>query len=227
MPHGMSTNTNANLLTLPARYRSAALIPILKNRTSDDVADLCRSAALGFLANARDWNKADLAEWLQESYRPLVIGAPNPPRKMTPAYGSAVSIAPAPSVAPEALTGILENAHAEVLKMLRDLQAAPSSLDAGRAFISSNVVTRCIDDTGVAGWVAVSHKSSRLAERVMSLFAADFLARPWDYEYDLAICESCENVSFTEVSCCRARSGAQRIAEVADVDLAVDVLLAS
>ena len=61
----------------------------------------------------------------------------------------------------------------------------------------------------------------------MSLFAADFLARPWDYEYDLAICESCENVSFTEVSCCRARSGMQRIAEPADIDHEVDVLLAS
>lgn len=222
----MSTNKTANVLTLPARHRSAALIPILKNRTSNDVADLCRSAALGFLANARDWSKADLAEWLQESYRPLVIGAPKPVRKMTPAYGTAISIAPTPSVAPQALTSILENAHAEVLQMLRDLQAARSSLDAGRAFIANNVVTRCIDDTGAAGWVAVSHKSSRLAERVMSLFAADFLARPWDYEYDLTICECCENVAFTEVNCCRARSGAQRIAEVADMDAAVDVLLA-
>jgi hypothetical protein len=220
----MSTNKAANVLTLPTRHRSAALIPILKNRASTDVADLCRSAALGFLANARDWNKADLAEWLQESYRPLVIGVPKPARKMTPAYGTPVSIAPTPSVLPEALAGILENAHTEVLGMLRDLQAARSSLDAGRAFIANNVVTRCIDDTGVAGWVAVSHKSSRLAERVMSLFAADFLARPWDYQYDLEICECCENVAFTEVQCCRARSGSQRVVDA--VDTAVDVLLA-
>ncbi|MEO7112966.1 MAG: hypothetical protein ABI183_21185 [Polyangiaceae bacterium] len=222
----MSTNPTANVLTLPTRHRSAPLIPILKDRTSNDVADLCRSAALGFLANARHWNKADLAEWLQESYRPLVIGAPKPQRKMTPAYGTPVSIAPIPSVPPEALTGIMENAHAEVLQMLRDLQAARSSLDAGRAFIANNVVTRCIDDIGVAGWVPVSHKTSRLAERVMSLFAADFLARPWDYEYDLAICECCENVSFTEVNCCRAHSGMQRVAGAADIDVAVDVLLA-
>jgi hypothetical protein len=221
----MSTNTTANVLTLPTRHRSAPVIPILKNRTTNDVADLCRSAALGFLANARDWSKRDLAEWLQDSYRPLVIGAPKVQRKLTPAYGTPVSIAPSPAVSPAELTGILENAHWEILRALRDLQAAPSSLDAGRAFIASNVVTRCIDDNGVAGWVAVSHRSSRLAERVMSLFAADFLARPWDYEYDLTICETCENVSFTEVSCCRARSGMQRVHE-ATIDQEVDELLA-
>lgn len=221
----MSTKPTANVLTLPARHRSTPIIPILKNRTSDDVADLCRSAALGFLANARDWSKADLAEWLQESYRPLVVGAPKVQRKLTPAYGTPVSIAPTPSVAPAALAGILETAHWDILRSLRDLQASRSSLEAGRAFIASNVVTRCIDDTGVAGWVPVSHKTSRLADRVMSLFAADFLARPWDYEYDLTICESCENVAFTEVSCCRARSGLQRVA-VADIDLQVDQLLA-
>jgi hypothetical protein len=200
-------------LTLPARHRSTPIIPMLRHGSANDVADLCRSAALGFLANARDWSKADLAEWLQESYRPLVVGAPKVQRKLTPAYGTPASVAPTPSVAPAALAGILETAHSDILRALRDLQASRSSLDAGRAFIASNVVTRCIDDTGVAGWVPVSHKSSRLADRVMSLFAADFLARPWDYEYDLTICDSC------------ARSGAQRAA-VADIDLQVDHLLA-
>src|SRR5450432_441599 len=174
----MVMKTTANLLTLP-RHRSAAVMPILRSGSSGDLADLCRSAALGFLTNAREWDKKKLADWLQGSYRPLVIGA-GYQRKLTPAYGSA----PPPAVAQTTIASILENAHAEVLRQLRDLAASSSSLDAGRAFISRNVVTRCLDELGTAGWAPVSHRVSLLSDRVLSLFAADFLARPWDYEYD-------------------------------------------
>ena len=208
--------TTANGLTLPTRHRSAPVMPILRTASSGELADLCRSAALGFLANGRDWDKRKLAEWLQGSYRPLVIGA-GYQRKLTPAYGSAAP----PPVASTTITSILENAHAEVLRQLRDLASSRSSLDAGRAFISRNVVTRCMDEMGAAGWMPVSHRVSLLADRVMSLFAADFLARPWDYEYDLTICECCDNVSFSEVQCCRAHSGAQRIVKKIDSEIPI------
>jgi hypothetical protein len=213
---GVIMKTTADRLTLPNRHRSAPLMPILQTASSNELADLCRSAALGFLANAPDWDKRKLADWLQGSYRPLVIGA-GYQRKLTPAYGSA----PPPPVASTTIASILENAHAEVLRQLRDLAAASSSLDTGRAFISRNVVTRCIDDLGNAGWAPVSHRVSLLADRVMSLFAADFLARPWDYEYDLTICECCNNVSFSEVQCCRAHSGAQRIVRKIDSEMPI------
>jgi len=198
-----------NRLSLPTRHQSASLMPVIGIGSSNDLADLCRSAALGFLANAQDWDKRKLAEWLECSYRPLVVGATQQMRrKLTPAYGAE----PAPSVHPETLANVLAVAHADVIEQLRNLAAAPSSLDAGRAFISSSVVARCIDDTGVSGWAPVAHQPSRLADRVMSLFAADFLARPWDYEYDLSICQDCATVSFGDISCCRARSGTQQVA---------------
>jgi hypothetical protein len=181
-------------------------MPVIGTGSAVDLADLCRSAGLSFLANARDWDKRMLAEWLECRYRSLVVGASERARSKREAASEA------PSVPPETLTQILNAAHADVLRQLRQLVAAPSSLDAGRAFISTNVVTRCIDDTGVSGWAPIAHRSSRLADRVMSLFAADFLVRPWDYEYDLTICKDCETVSFADEGCCRARSGTQLVA---------------
>ncbi|MEO8876105.1 MAG: hypothetical protein ABI461_11000, partial [Polyangiaceae bacterium] len=195
---------------VPTRHISTSVMPVLSTGNTRDLADLCRSAALGFLANARDWDKRKLAEWLENSYRPLVVGVANRARRrLTPAYGAP----PAPTVQIDALAQMLQNAHTDVLRQLRELAAAPSSLDAGRAFISGSIVTRCMDDIGESGWAPVSHRASLLADRVMSLFAADFLARPWDYEYDLAICGECETVSFGEVSCCRAKSGTQLVAK--------------
>jgi hypothetical protein len=213
--------TIVNRLTLPTRRRSASLIPILRNGSSADLADHCRSAALGFLANARDWDKRKLVEWLQGNYRPLVIGA-SYQRRLTPAYGSA----PPPPVQSTTIANVLANAHAEVLRQLRDLADSSSSLDAGRSFIAKKIVTRCIDELGNAGWAPVSHRASLLADRVMSLFAADFLARPWDYECELAICDACDNVSFAEVQCCRAHSGEQRIVKEIEIDSEIPIAAA-
>jgi hypothetical protein len=43
----------------------------------------------------------------------------------------------------------------------------------------------------------------RLADRVLSLVAADYLARPTDYDTDLSVCMTCKTVEFDAVS--RAR----------------------
>jgi hypothetical protein len=186
-------------------------MPIVATVAGSSLPDLCRSAALGFMAGARDWNKRELAEWLACSYRPLVAGASEQPiRRRTAPYGTAAVTPHVTRIQPRTIEQLLKVAHADVLRELRDLEGR-SSLDTGRGFIRSHVVTRCIDDAGVAGWAPVARVRARLFERVMSLFAADFVARPWDYEYDLAICVECGAVSFVDMPCCRARSGERSI----------------
>ncbi|HWL89629.1 MAG TPA: hypothetical protein VNO21_27690, partial [Polyangiaceae bacterium] len=55
-------------------------------------------------------------------------------------------------------------------------------------------------------YVAMNHKSLRLADRVLSLFAADYLMRPQDYRAKLSVCEYCRAVSF-EKECRHPQSG--------------------
>jgi len=63
-----------------------------------------------------------------------------------------------------------------------------------RALISGSVM-RCVDGYREPAW-APTASTTRLADRVLSLFAVDYLSRPGEYETDLAVCPTCTYVSF-------------------------------
>ena len=63
-----------------------------------------------------------------------------------------------------------------------------------RGLISGTVV-RVEDGNREPAW-APANGTTRLAERVLSLFAVDYLVRPGDYETRLTICATCKQVSF-------------------------------
>jgi hypothetical protein len=65
--------------------------------------------------------------------------------------------------------------------------------------VSLGFVVRCEDARQIEGWVP-SSSARRLADRVLSLFAADYLVRPQDYEHDLAVCRKCGIVEFDQVA---------------------------
>ena len=187
-----------------AQHSSVPPMAILSVRNAD-VVDACRSAALGFVAGARDWDKREIAEWLTSQYRPLVIGMTQSAYKLTPAYGTLKAVG-SRRVEDEDLRDVVCSAQSEVLDMLRTIVERPS-LATGRFLIASGLVTRCMDDRGMVGWVPVARARMRLAERVMSLFAADFLTRPWDYEEDFVVCEASGTAHFGALPCCERRSG--------------------
>jgi hypothetical protein len=187
------------------------VLPILRDGTVLDQADACRSAALGFMAGAPDWGKRELAEWLEESYRPLTV-----PLMHRAVHGN-VSRIDRPRIEGDKLRHVVESAHANVASELRSLEEKQSALEFGRALIHSSWVTRCIDERGELGWTPIASSRMPLAKRVMSLFAADFLARPWDYESALHVCISCDKVRLVDATCCERVSGGRPIVPIEDV----------
>jgi hypothetical protein len=170
------------VLALPARARVATF------------ADGCRAAAFDFVnrvAPSRD--KASLAEWLRGPYRShVVMLARSRTRRMGPA-----------SVVPGALDRLLGRTRLEVGVGLLRARDAEDGVSFAFSALAGGLVYRCQDAQGAQGWVPVANPRMRLAERVLSLVAADYLLRPEDYA-GLYTCEACGKV---EIDAERAQMG--------------------
>jgi hypothetical protein len=55
----------------------------------------------------------------------------------------------------------------------------------------------------VHGWAPVDVPAIRLKDRVLALFAADFLSRPEAFVAELHVCTRCESISFARHECSR------------------------
>src|SRR5271165_3339851 len=142
------------VLALPARARVA------------DFADGCRAAALDFVNRvAREVDKEQLAVWLRGPYRAHVVVLA---RSLTRRMGAA-------TVAPGALERLLTQARREVEAALEGTRDPEEGVSLGFSALSSGLVYRCQDAEGTPGWVPVAHPRMRLADRVLSLVAADYL----------------------------------------------------
>lgn len=169
--------------------------------TASSLADDCRSAALGFVAGAALWDKRHLAEWLEQSYRPVTVG-------VAPAHESPLRKLARPAVDARRVELTVEAARQAVIAVLRSMSDSASVAQFGAFAIRSGLVHRCIDENGEPAWAPRAKAHIKLADRVLSLFAADCLARPWDYETLLVVCEDCDSVRLVEhASCCNRRSG--------------------
>jgi hypothetical protein len=171
------------ILTLPAGWTAA------------DIACACRETGLEFINHSREWGKPELSLWLTSSYARLT--AHTKPRE--DASGS--SVWPVPllrQIDPRLIGRIMSSARAEILETLNTIANDGSASFVLRALISGSVV-RCEDAHHEPSW-APTAEVSRLADRVLSLFAVDYLARGADYETQLFICRQCENVCFDELA---------------------------
>jgi hypothetical protein len=167
------------------------------------VASACRDAALVFVNDSRYWGKAELAMWLIGPYAQLLR------------HTSRLAARTSASKANEAdrlaeidarfVERVLENARREVLSTLE------TSVEDGASFaftmICSEYVVRCVDTSGTTGWVPTGNPR-RLADRVLSLFGADYLTRPSAADAELSVCEICGLVDLDPVA--RTRGICQR-----------------
>jgi hypothetical protein len=177
------------VLALPARSRVRSF------------ADGCRLAALDFVnrvAPAAD--KAVLAEWLRGPYRAhVVVLARSRTRRMTAA-----------SVLPGTLEKLLSQTRLDVGLGLLRARDAEDGVSFAYSALAAGFVYRCQDADGAQGWVPVAHPRMRLADRVLSLVAADYLLRPDDYESALYTCANCGLVEFdpkrAALGVCRAHA---------------------
>lgn len=154
------------------------------------LADNCRDAALVFVNESPFWGKAELAMWLLGPYSQAAHRVGARPEQAPPALRE-IDLAE--------IEHLLACARAEVLDALERLRDPELAARTVFAMIASGFVAGCQDARGGTGWVPTTN-ARRLADRVLSLFAVDYLARPGDYENILATCAACEHVAFDELA---------------------------
>jgi hypothetical protein len=160
------------------------------------LADSCRYAALAFLnGTLAGWGKKELGAWLSGPYADV---ARRSPRYSEPPPSSALGPRPGGrEIAPYAVSRVMREAQDEVVEVLRQL-AQP---EGGVSWVFG-AVDRLVEHTfdggieTVAQWVPVAPSRMRLADRVLSLVAVDYLSRPEDYESLLFVCSRCTLVGF-------------------------------
>lgn len=185
------------ILTLPSETNVVA------------IAQACREAALAFVTDSDRWGKAELAMWLMGPYQQLMRFDHQYVRRRADAVPPSAPLLR--EIDARMVERIIKNARAEIgesLAATRDPEMAASFLF---TMLCAGYVVRCEDLAGGAGWIPAT-AASRLADRVLSLFAVDYLVRAADYENAHAICRSCGVVAFTPADAgCHCASGRGRL----------------
>jgi hypothetical protein len=153
-----------------------------------DTAAACRAAGLAFVNRvAHDVDPRAFLAWAARDYRRVT--------SFDEELGRPHAIA---GVMPDArgLTGVVQAAHAHVLV---ELEAAALSRGFARFVadcVHRGLVSPSYNDRTERGWTAVDLPEGRLGDRVLSLFAVDYLANPGAYARELTVCPLCEDVVF-------------------------------
>jgi len=180
-----------------ASFDSAPTLPqhpvwVYRGFRASDAVEACRSAALEILNGiARGFRKEELATWLDGAYREATrhthcAGVSHDRHTV----GSEVR-----SIPSQAIEELLARVHEDVLEALRSLRQP----DAGVAFafsaLGGGLVVRYLDERGEAVWLPTASMRMRLVDRILSLIAADYLARGDDYTR-LSVCARCKHLAF-------------------------------
>lgn len=183
------------ILTLPRQTDAIAM------------AEMCREASVEFLNEGKRWGKPELAMWLMGPYAQCTRylgGERHKSGQMArPVLLSEIDV--------RMVERVIGAAHEQVISELRKMRDDESSASFTFTMLANGFVARCQDDMGVSGFVPTS-KPVRLADRVLSLVAADYLTRPAEYDMEMSVCELCNCVDFDGVArmrgtCSRHGSG--------------------
>lgn len=127
----------------------------------------CLEAATAFMEEAPYWGKAELAMWLLGPYSQVVQDMHEAPQSARPSLRQLEA---------EEVERLIDGAHAEVREALARLEDAETASDVAFAMITAGFVAPTVDRDGTDGW-APTTAARRLADRVLSLFVADFMTR--------------------------------------------------
>jgi hypothetical protein len=148
------------------------------------IAGACREAGIAFVEGAPRWGKRELAMWLIGPYARATrhIACSLPSERLLPG-GSPEPFAH--EIGPGALEHVTKSAHTEVVEALRRLREPEQAASFAFTMLSAGFVALGEDGAGRYGWLPTA-KARRLADRVLSLFAADYLAHPDEYGTEIA-----------------------------------------
>ena len=174
-PYVVETQT---IFTLPRSLRTLS------------VTRACRVALLAFANGAPRWGKHELAAWLAGPYAeitrpaaPLVADLTRRTRQIKTVSSVQLSL-----VVSDAITYARDLLRAS----MHPEGGAVSAWDAWRR----GLVARCEDELMNEGWIPLDLPDTRLRDRLLSLWAADYLSSTEDFESYLGICEVCETATF-------------------------------
>jgi len=108
----------------------------------------------------------------------------------------------------DAVEQLMVLAHRECLNVLRSMIDPEQGTSFAFKLVTLELLMRCEDTQANSGWLPIAKSNMRLADRVQSLIAVDFLTRPEDYEAQLAICSRCGTIEFDAMA--RARGLCRR-----------------
>jgi hypothetical protein len=183
----------------PAAYDSNVdtILTLPEQMDALKIADACRATALQFLNEAERWGKAELAMWLMGPYSQLTQYVSPFSRRRTGENARPVPMLR--EIDARMVDRVIKNAREEVLATLERTNDVEGGASFAFTMLSAGYVARCEDRGHVAGWVPTTD-ARRLADRVLSLLAADYLARPADYESELVLCTQCKMVDFDPIA---------------------------
>jgi hypothetical protein len=98
-------------------------------------------------------------------------------------------------ISADAIADVLERAHSMLLDGLRRTWAWRHDASFARDMIDIGLVTGIIDDDSSIGYAPVDAPRMLLVDRVRSLFLADYLTRPRDFE-SFGVCPRCATATF-------------------------------
>ena len=157
----------------------------MTSHRSADIADACRCAGLEFMRGVGSgWSTHDLVAWLVGSYH-AVARSGHVHRELSPER--------------EPLSALMVQAQGHVIRTLE----RHASMGCCSAFICDLEEKGALELTLVAKervWVPCDHARLAFRDRVMSLFAADALLRPADYQSPM--CGRCGGLSLDGHAAC-------------------------
>jgi hypothetical protein len=189
-----------------------------------EVADTCRHALLAFLngVGLEGWGCEELASWLAGPYETVTRVATEVARAKdsnSPPASAGTSL-----LDRNAVEQLMVHAHRECLNVLRSMIDPEQGTSFAFKLVSLELLMRCEDTQANCGWLPIAKANMRLADRVQSLIAVDFLTRPEDYEGQLSLCGRCGTVEFDAMArarglCLLDSNVGHRARRESDVDL--------
>jgi hypothetical protein len=167
--------------------------------TAASIAAACRRAGLDFLRGVRaGWDARDLSAWLTGAYAEAVCYVPRGEATLTPID------------TPFTLNERLCEARNGALLALDEARSSGSGLSFVRAAIRRREIIPAVDAYGTSFWIPLDRRKMQLRERVLSLFAADYLLRPGEYTGELVVCPTCEAIVFDAKARAMGQCGVHR-----------------
>lgn len=146
-------------------------------------AETPRQAAVLFVRDAAQagWGRRELADWLVCHYGACAVGSDDSPRR-SPFPPADDWSDPCPVHVDEStISELVAAARMRTIALLEDLRDRDTGESIARSMIARGLVVAERDEHGAVAHVPVNGGRLRLAERIASLFVADYLNFPFDY----------------------------------------------